>query len=111
MVHRDEYRRALALNVCARCIDRGPGGACGLPEDRQCAMTLHADPLIEAVLSVTSPGIAPYQDAVRSHVCAACADGSTDTCCLRDQLDCALDRYLPLVVGAIEETHAAADYA
>ncbi len=109
MEYHDEYRRALTINVCARCIDAGAAGGCRLPAGQQCALAVHAAPLIEAVLSVTSSSIVPYQAAVRQRVCAVCANRSADArCAVRNELECALDRYLPLVVDAIEETQAAA---
>ena len=45
-----------------------------------------------------------YIDAIRRHVCTVCtAQDSDGSCGLRQEVQCALDAYLMLVVEAIEE--------
>jgi hypothetical protein len=57
-----------------------------------------------AIQSVKSDDIQQYLDAIRRDVCAVCSDrASDDSCETRQQVRCALDAYLLLVVDAIEE--------
>jgi hypothetical protein len=57
-----------------------------------------------AIQSVKSDDIQQYIDAIRRNVCAVCADQARDGSCeTRQQVQCALDAYLLLVVDAIEE--------
>ena len=51
-----------------------------------------------------SDDIQQYIDAIRRNVCSVCADQASDGSCeTRQQVQCALDAYLLLVVDAIEE--------
>ena len=53
---------------------------------------------------VKSDDIQQYIDAIRHRVCSVCADQAGDGSCeTRQQVRCALDAYLLLVVDAIEE--------
>jgi hypothetical protein len=58
----------------------------------------------KAIRSVESEDIQPYIEAIRREVCSACVDQQSDGSCeTRQQVRCALDAYLLLVVDAIEE--------
>ena len=51
-----------------------------------------------------SDDIQQYIEAIRRNVCSVCADQASDGSCeTRQQVRCALDAYLLLVVDAIEE--------
>jgi hypothetical protein len=58
----------------------------------------------QAIQSVQSDDIQQYLDAIRRGVCSICVDQAADgSCQTRQQVRCALDAYLLLVVDAIEE--------
>jgi hypothetical protein len=79
-------------------------GQCGLEEPSSCALFRLFPQVAVAIQSVKSDDIQQYIDAIRRNVCAVCADQARDGSCeTRQQVQCALDAYLLLVVDAIEE--------
>ena len=90
--------------ICKVCTDRTVDGQCGLEEPSHCALFRLFPQVAQAIQSVTSDDIQQYLDAIRRNVCAVCADQASDQSCeTRQQVQCALDAYLLLVVDAIEE--------
>ena len=90
--------------ICGVCSERTTGGECGMEEPAHCALFRLFPEVAEAIQSVKSDDINPYIEAIRRKVCTICADQSSDGSCeTREQVQCALDAYLPLVVDAIEE--------
>jgi hypothetical protein len=58
----------------------------------------------QAIQSVNSNDIHQYIEAIRRNVCSVCQEQAQDGSCeVRQQVQCALDAYLLLVVDAIEE--------
>ena len=101
----EEYWEALQRKICARCIDGDGTGACLIAPGSDCAMKTHFPRIIETVNAVFSPSVEPYVDQLRRNVCAVCTGGSSEgACLLRNETECALDRYFPLIVQVIEET-------
>ena len=99
-----EYWEALQSKVCAKCLDGDGKGGCRIAPDQECAMKKYFPQVLETVNSMYSTSIAPYVTQLRSKVCAVCTHQSDEgKCTLRDEVDCALDRYFPLIVQAIEE--------
>ena len=99
----DQYRDAVRKKVCESCCDGDGAGACMLPGAQECALRPSFQEIVKAVRSVKSNDVQPYADAIRLGVCASCKHQSTDgNCMIRTGLDCGLDRYLPLVIEAIE---------
>ncbi len=101
----DQYWAALQAKICVKCIDGDGSGSCLIARGSDCALRTHFDQIIATVNSVYSPDVAPYVDELRRNVCASCT-GQTPggACSLRDETECALDRYFPLIVQVIEET-------
>ena len=90
--------------VCHVCTERTPTGECGLEEPSSCSLFQLFPLVAKAIQSVTSDDIQPYIEAIRRNVCSACMDQEPDGSCeTRQQVRCALDAYLLLVVDAIEE--------
>ena len=90
--------------MCHVCSERTPSGECELEEPSSCSLFQLFPLVAKAIQSVTSDDIQPYIDAIRGSVCSACVDQQTDgSCATRQQVRCALDAYLLLVVDAIEE--------
>jgi hypothetical protein len=79
-------------------------GQCGLEEPSSCALFRLFPQVAQAIQSVKSEDIQQYIDAIRRNVCSVCSDQARDGSCeTRQQVQCALDAYLLLVVDAIEE--------
>ena len=106
-----DYEEALRREVCSLCID----GVfdedfqfvkCGLPAGSSCPIFRHLPQLIE-ISRVTD--IRSYRDfvqEVREQVCTHCEDGRDKWCEMRMEGKCALNRYLWLVVGVIEDVRS-----
>ncbi|HMK38315.1 MAG TPA: hypothetical protein VK569_03175 [Bacteroidota bacterium] len=101
----EEYWDALQRKICAKCVDGDGHGGCLIAHGRDCAIKTHFPQIIESVNSVFSPSVEPYVEQLRKRVCAVCTSQSSGgECRLRDETECALDRYFPLIVQVIEET-------
>lgn len=104
----DRYWKAIEQKVCKACCDGDGAGGCLVSGVQECAMRAHFAAIVTAIQSVKSSDVQPYADAIRRGVCAACKHQSTDgRCVVRNELDCGLDRYLPLVIEAIEMVDSA----
>lgn len=100
-----EYWEALQARICVKCADGDGDGGCRIASDRTCAIRTHFPRIIESVNSVYSASIEPYEEQLRKRVCGVCEHQSAEgTCHLRNDVECALDRYFPLIVQVIEET-------
>ena len=99
-----ELESLLRNRICGVCTDRKVDGECGLEQPSSCALFHLLPQVAQAIHSVHSDDIQKYIDAIRGNVCTVCseqmADGSCET---RQQVRCALDAYLLLVVDVIEE--------
>ena len=101
----EEYWAALQQKICAKCVDGDGGGGCRIAPGHECAVKTHFPQIIESVNSVFSQSVEPYVEQLRKKVCAVCTSQSSEGACrLRDETECALDRYFPLIVQVIEET-------
>lgn len=101
------YEEAIRQHVCPRCIDFGENGICHSLDPEGCAIFRFLPELVSVAERLSEYRIQPYVDAVRSDICMKCRGGKArGVCPLRDTLDCGLDRYLPLVLEAIEEVNA-----
>jgi hypothetical protein len=97
------YRDAIRRRVCSPCLDGRGDGTCGL-SGRACALDVHLPRVVEAILAVDSHRMDDFIAAIEAEICADCeSPGSGGTCRLREQGDCALSTYLPLVVDAVGE--------
>jgi hypothetical protein len=102
-----QYMQAIREKVCAKCIDGDGAGNCRLDPVIDCAIREHLPLIVQAVSRVTSEEMEDYVRELRAITCAQCSHESVNGyCMLRKEVDCALDRYFPLVVEAIEEVNA-----
>lgn len=99
-----ELEEIVRNRICGVCSDRKTDGTCGLEDTSQCALFRLFPQVVEAIQSTHSDNLEDYIDAIRRKVCSVCTgqDHSGD-CNLRQEVQCALDAYLLLVVEAIEE--------
>jgi hypothetical protein len=96
---------ALVRNrICGVCSDRKMDGTCGLEEPGQCALFRLFPQVAQAIQATQSDNLEDYVSAIRRHVCSVCTSLESDaSCAVRQEVQCALDAYLMLVVEAIEE--------
>jgi len=99
-----ELEAIVRNRICKVCTSRTVDGDCGLENPSSCALFQLFPQVAQAIASVDSEDINDYIGAIRRHVCSICADqDSSGRCETRQQVQCALDAYLLLVVDAIEE--------
>ena len=98
------YEEAIRARVCAKCIDFGEDGLCHSADPKGCAVFRFLPELVAIAERLDAPTIQPYVEAVRREICDKCSNRNLEgRCVVREALDCALDRYLPLVLDAIED--------
>ena len=86
------------------CTERTTDGAVRPGEPSSCALFRLFPQVAQAIQSVNSDDIHQYIEAIRRNVCSVCEEQAQDGSCeARQQVQCALDAYLLLVVDAIEE--------
>ncbi|MGO4885946.1 MAG: hypothetical protein ACLP59_34755 [Bryobacteraceae bacterium] len=99
-----ELEELVRQRICRVCSDRKMDGTCGLEDPGECALFRLFPQVAEAIQGTDSDNLEDYIEAIRRHVCTVCAAQEKDLSCgLREQVQCALDAYLLLVVEAIEE--------
>jgi hypothetical protein len=99
-----ELEAIVRNRICGVCTERTTEGQCGLEEPSGCALFRLFPQVAQAIQSVNSDDIHQYVEAIRRNVCSVCHEQAQDgTCEARQQVQCALDAYLLLVVDAIEE--------
>jgi hypothetical protein len=112
MPTQEEYWQALQARICSKCLDGDGEGNCRIDDDGFCAMKAYFPKILEVVNSVYSHSIVPYEEQLRKVVCGACKNQSKlGDCFAREQVECALDRYFPLIVEVIEDTQRRAHLA
>ena len=100
----DELEAIVRNRICKVCTERTTEGQCGLESPSSCALFRLFPQVAQAIQSVMSDDIRQYIEAIRCNVCSVCAEQARDGSCeVRQQVQCALDSYLALVVDAIEE--------
>ncbi len=101
----NEVETILRTRICGVCSDRKMDGSCGLEQPADCALFRLLPLAAEAIRSTHSDDIRDYVRAIRERVCSICKDQAADGSCeQRNQVRCALDAYLLLVIDAIEES-------
>jgi hypothetical protein len=97
------YWSAIQKRVCRKCIDGDGTGNCRLPADETCPLKLHLAEIVTTVANAKANSYSAYVNSLRRNVCILCDWQSPEgTCQRRADLECALDRYHPLVVDIIE---------
>ncbi len=100
----DQYLQMIQQRVCAKCIDTDEKGNCLLHVDEICAVEEFLPEIVQAIQRVQSDKVEDYVVELRNLVCSQCKHQSEDgTCVVRNNLDCGLDRYFPLIIEAVEQ--------
>jgi len=99
-----ELEEILRGRICRVCSDTREDGSCGLEEPRDCAIFRYLPEVARAIQATESDDVGDYIRAIRSQVCSTCYQQAADGSCeMRQQVRCALDAYLILIIDAIEE--------
>jgi hypothetical protein len=99
-----ELEAMVRNRICAVCSDRKMDGSCGREEPAQCALFRLFPQVAQAIQSTDSNDLGDYIQAIRRDVCSVCtSQDAQGDCDVRQEVQCALDAYLLLVVEAIEE--------
>lgn len=106
MVPMDVHEQSIRTKVCAHCIERTGRGMCGTQQREDCALNRFLPEIVGIVNVVKSDSLHDYVHELRSKICVSCKDNQEGVCGLRNSLECALDRYFPLVVEAVEQVNA-----
>ncbi len=99
-----QYEEAILKNVCAHCIDFGQDSICHKSGGREtCAVIRNLKELVYIAKSIHSKQVSSYVHTLREKVCSHCASSRPNgSCPNREEIECCVDRYLPLILQAIE---------
>lgn len=92
---------SVRMGVCRRCIDGDAKGVCRLPDDEVCPLEVHFETVSKAIAAANRYSLENIVRDVRSSVCPRCIYGTSERCAKRDTLECALERYLPVIVERV----------
>ena len=103
--NRPLYEAAIRKHVCEHCVDFGEDSSCHKPGGPEaCAVIRNLKEIVYIASQVHSKQVDPYIQVLRERICAHCANSKSDgSCPVRESIECCLDRYLPLVLTAIED--------
>ncbi|MCU7490063.1 MAG: hypothetical protein ACM3UR_16060 [Bacteroidota bacterium] len=100
----DKYLKAIRQNICSICADSNDLGKCSLTQDEVCALEAYLPQIVEIVHSIDSSDIQDYVNVLRREVCSECrTQEENGYCYLREDVNCSLDRYFPLIVETIQK--------
>jgi len=99
----DIYLEAIKEKVCTHCIDADAFGNCRISTDRMCTIDSNYDRIVKSILATKSNRYEDYVAGLRENVCENCSYGNPADCDDRNEVECPLDRYYPMIVDAIEE--------
>ena len=100
----EKYLAALQNNVCAICSDSNDIGICLLSENEICAVEKFLPKIVDVVHSLQSENSEDYLSLLRKNICTHCRiNEEDDYCYLREESNCAIDRYFPLIVETIQK--------
>lgn len=103
----ENYWEVLQQRICRKCIDGDGRGNCRLPADEVCSVKKFLPEIVATIVNVKSNSYEAYVNSLRRNVCILCDYQREDgTCGRRNQLECALDRYFPLVIEVVESMKA-----
>ncbi len=99
----DHYWDAVQENVCRKCIDGDGRGNCRLAPGESCALQEVHPEVFALIGSLHATSYDAYVQVLRQKVCSVCNNQKADgTCRKRQSVECALDRYYPLVIEIAE---------
>lgn len=99
-----KYYDAIRQTVCSICVDSNNDGGCKLSENEICAVEKHLNEIVDLVQKSDAKYQDEYYIELREKICTNCrGKAESGKCYLRDDANCALDRYFPLIVDTIRK--------
>ena len=98
-----KYLDAIRDNVCSICVDSNDRGDCTLTEKELCAVEYYLPNIIEVIHNSDADDIHEYYDELKEKICKHCRGEGDKDCYLREDSNCALDRYFPLIIETIKK--------
>ncbi|MGD8778543.1 MAG: hypothetical protein PVH88_06225 [Ignavibacteria bacterium] len=103
----NKYIKAIRENICSICIDSDENGICTLSNNEICAVEHHFPKIIEVINDNDTENIDELVTVLREEVCSECnSQNEEGTCNLRDDANCSLDRYFPVIAETIRKVEA-----
>jgi len=96
------YDETIRRIVCAHCIDALPDGRCSLMHYADCPVPKFLPQMIGISQALRSEFAEDYRKIIYKQICPTCPNFSAGDCALRAEAECPLDRYLILVLEAID---------
>ncbi len=101
----NKYTESVKQKICSICVDSDDKGNCLLTDDEICAVEFYLPRIVRLVHSLNSKDMDEYVSLLRKQICSNCNSGKgEDSCYLREDANCALDRYFPVIVEVIKKT-------
>ncbi len=105
----DTYERAIHEQICLTCPKTLPDGTCPRPDQRQCALSMHLEPVVDSILGLEQSAAAEdYRRAFEDHLCEICPVDETGYCSLIELIGSATDDdvgRLAYVIRNVSTTH------
>jgi hypothetical protein len=102
-----KYIKAVENNICKMCIDSDDDGNCLLTEEENCAVQSYLPEIVNIVHEINSDNHEIIHKRLKEVVCTNCkARDEEGNCYLRENANCALDRYFDLIVETIKKVDA-----
>lgn len=99
-----KYFNALKENICCLCVDSDDRGSCTLREDEHCAIQLFLADIVAVAQKSDTNDTEKFKRALNEKICANCkAAENGEFCYLREDANCALDRYFPKIMETIHK--------
>ena len=100
----DKYLKAVRDNICSICIDSEGDDGCTLSDKETCAIELFLPKIVEIIHYSSTDDIFALFNELQQKVCKDCkATLDGEYCYLREDSNCALDRYFALIVESIQK--------
>jgi len=97
------YIDAIRKNICEICCDADNQGRCELSNGEICAVENYLPKIIDIVHRNNSESLEENFKFLRNEICVHCKTSDAEgKCYLRDDVNCSLDRYFPLIVETIK---------
>ena len=98
----EQYWDSIRKNVCRKCIDGDGRSNCRLGREESCALRKFYPQVFSLVTSLETDSYDDYVRTLRERICSVCQQTPDKVCRKRQTLECALDRYYPLIIDVAE---------
>ena len=97
-----EYMQYIRENICSICADSDEKGSCTLSQKEFCAVEIYLPKIVNIVHNENIDDTDKLRMILKDRVCSECRTADDkDHCSLRDDANCALDRYFGLIIEAV----------